>query len=187
MGGGGLGQASSSHWNVPQEVGRGWEEGLVLRGGWHQSISQVGRVDQSLQFHRPRGPTPPPTFQTWPGNSSLLPPPPPPPCDCKRQQTLHGSFTLINQPDGQARMGPTGWWVSRPSPCPGPSPHLCPPQTPGVPAAPSHHLPRDSQDVPDSLRAPPNIQMGKLRHRTDRCVLRVSLEGCGEAVSGLQA
>lgn len=41
------------------------------------------------------------------------------PHDCKRQQTLHGSFTAINHPDRQARMGPTGLWVSRPSPARG--------------------------------------------------------------------
>lgn len=133
------------------------------------------------------GPTPPPTFQTWPGSPSLLTPPPPPLCDCKRQQTLHGSFTLINQPDGQARIGPTGWWVSGPSPCPGPRPHLYPLQTPGVRPCRPIHPPRGSQGIPDRLSSLPSIQVGKLRHNhTGSCVLRVSPGAYGGAVSGVQ-
>lgn len=119
---GGWGQESSSH--TPEcapsvmRVGRR----LVLRGraapthfSGGERETAMGR--RGLQFHGPGG-HPSSHIPDLPGNPSLLPPPPPPPpCDCKRQQTLHGSFTPINQPDRQARMGPTGSGVSQPSLC----------------------------------------------------------------------
>lgn len=143
-----------------------WGEGNSHRPSSHH---------RGLQFHGPGG-HPSSHIPDLAGNPSLLPPPPPPPpCDCKRQQTLHGSFTPINQPDRQARMGPTGSGVSRPSLCRAGLPPCRPP------AAPSLHPPKDSQDVPDRLNPLPDIRMGKLRHHADRGALRVGPGGCSEA------
>lgn len=73
----------------------------------HFSGRKSESVFRGLQLQRPRdspllphsrpGPETPHSFLH---HSLLLHP-----HDCKRQQTLHGSFTAINHPDRQARMG----------------------------------------------------------------------------------
>lgn len=63
-------------------------------------------------------------------------------------------------------------------------PSLLPSLDSWAPSSPSNHSP---QDVPDSVSPLPKIQMGKLRHCTDRYVLMVSTGGRNEAVSGAQA
>lgn len=41
---------------APKKWEAGGKRGRVLRGGWHPPLSQVERVDQSLQFLGPGGP-----------------------------------------------------------------------------------------------------------------------------------
>lgn len=157
VGRGGLGPARNSQTpeGAPRVCDEGGEGGPVLRG-------RAART-QFLRWEEGNGPRPslvPPAPPRGPGghpsshipdlagNPSLLPPPPPPPpppCDCKRQQTLHGSFTPINQPDRQARMGPTGSGVSRTSLCLDPAPLSAAPRQPLHCAHPK--IPRPSQAV----------------------------------------
>jgi hypothetical protein len=124
----------------------------------HSSISQVERVSRSSEASSSKGPRDSPLLpHSRPGPETshsffhhrhlllLLP------HDCKRQQTLHGSFTAINHPDRQARMGRQAGGCQDPSPCPRPSLHLCYPQIPHSLAAPSHHPYRMPQSQPPPL------------------------------------
>ena len=157
-------------------VGGGGEEGLVVRGRAALTHFSGGDREMTASASSSTG------LGTYPSSHipdlarKLLTPSSATSSsyDCKRQQTLHGSFTPINQPDGQAVMGDRL------------SPNLCcPPWTPRLPAAPSHHPPKDSQDVPDTLSPLPNTWVGRMRHRTERCVPRVSRGGC--RVAGAEA
>lgn len=65
--------------------------------GERRSTSQVERVNpvfRGLQLQSPRGLTSPPTFQTWPGNPSLLPLPQPPPPPPRLQKTTNSPWLI---------------------------------------------------------------------------------------------
>lgn len=82
--GGGPGERLAQNCALKRVQGVG-KEGLVARGRAALTHFSGGDSDGTARASSSagRGPAPPPTFQTWPGNSSLLPQPPPPPATAK--------------------------------------------------------------------------------------------------------
>lgn len=94
--------------------------------GERRSTSQVERVNpvfRGLQLQRPRGLTSPPTFQTWPGNPSLLPLPQPPPPPPRLQKTTNSPWLIYcyKSPRQTGQDGRTGCGCQDPPPARGPA------------------------------------------------------------------